>query len=610
MEEALRAPPAQKPRLAFFQWNHFPNLGASSFLALHMQHHVKCLSQFFEVTVINEDCDYAAVCDRLEPDLALFEAGYRSHGSRRLRIANTAANPGVPKLGLHNGDPWCDRRSGFLADMEAWGIDTYFTIGTAMPEYTPAIADRTFVWPNFFDPAMFRDHGLQKVIPVALIGQAYRLYPWRQKVYDTLSKHYPCLVTPPFQYESGAARRMLAGESYARALNAAWASPSCGTMGHELVRKHLEIPACASLLIAERTPALEAAGFADDISCVFAEPDEVLDRLDALFADEDHLRQITRAGHRLVHDRHTMQQRSQIREWYDLNRMLKAGQRIRQPGPFAPLCIVEAAGWRGHGHLVGRGLDRLALQRAAGLMAADDSAGARDALQTALDYVPYLPEAHLGLALCDLVEGHPEAALPRLARSIETTLVDYGAATPDAVEWALYLVALLAAGRGPEAIALRDRYPGLSHPELDHIVRALDRLAGKARPEAPRGAGRPASIHPMPERSEAAYLDWLDGLLARAGQPALTPKRLAAAHASGLWLRGLDRVMRRTGVRPDLPPAREFRYLRQLGRSVAVKILGARGLDGLRKLRAALRSLAAGGPSRPAVKGHRGNRRL
>src|SRR5690606_779655 len=135
----------RKPKLVFFQWDHQPNAEAANYLLLHMQQHVKCLATHFEVVVINHDCDYAAICDRHEPGLALFESGYRSHGSRRIRIINTGARPGVPKLGLHNADPWCDRRAGFLSDMEQWGIETYFSISTMMPEYTPEIAENLFI---------------------------------------------------------------------------------------------------------------------------------------------------------------------------------------------------------------------------------------------------------------------------------------------------------------------------------------------------------------------------------------------------------------------------------------------------------------------------------
>ena len=78
----------EKPRLVFFQYRYDERLPA--FLLLHTLDHVKCLSQFFDVTVIREDCDYDAVCDRYEPAVTLFEAGVNHVTCRRPNIANTA----------------------------------------------------------------------------------------------------------------------------------------------------------------------------------------------------------------------------------------------------------------------------------------------------------------------------------------------------------------------------------------------------------------------------------------------------------------------------------------------------------------------------------------
>jgi hypothetical protein len=138
----------KKPKLLFFQWNH---QRLPKFLHLHMQLHVKCLSEFFEVIVINNDCDYKQVCDVHQPDLALFESGYRTSISKRIKIKNTSACPNVPKIGLHNGDPWCECRTGFISDMEHWGIETFFSISTTTAENTLELAENLFVWPNFID---------------------------------------------------------------------------------------------------------------------------------------------------------------------------------------------------------------------------------------------------------------------------------------------------------------------------------------------------------------------------------------------------------------------------------------------------------------------------
>ena len=328
-----------KPRLVFFQWDH--STANAGFIRQHMADHVKCLEQHFDVVRINRDCDYAEICDRYEPDMALFESGYRAHGSRPIRISNTKAHPGVPKAGLHNGDAWCDRRAGFLSDMCRWGIGTYFAISTVVAEYTPEIWDDVFVWPNFIDPQVFKDYGLGKVQQVMLTGQVNGLYPWRRQVFPLLQDRYHCRSALGQGYDGVAASQSLFGEAYARAINQSFVVPTCGTMGKDVVRKHFEIPAAGACLITERSPSLEAAGFVDMENCVFVDRTDIVDRLDYLFANEDELRRITEAGTRLVHARHTVRDRPQIYEWFELQRSPGEENRVVQREPFGPLRLVK-----------------------------------------------------------------------------------------------------------------------------------------------------------------------------------------------------------------------------------------------------------------------------
>ena len=110
------APERPKPKLVFFQWDHQPNAGSAKFLLLHMNHHVKCLSEYFDLTVINQDCDYIEICERYEPDLTLFESGYRTHGSRGSRSPTRAPTP-------------MSRNSGFTMPMPgATGARDFFRI--------------------------------------------------------------------------------------------------------------------------------------------------------------------------------------------------------------------------------------------------------------------------------------------------------------------------------------------------------------------------------------------------------------------------------------------------------------------------------------------------
>src|SRR5262245_924740 len=118
-----------KPRLVFFRWI---NKECPDYIRLHLKHQINCLSEFFEVILISEDCDYSYVCDKYQPDLTLFESGVYITDHR---ITNTSAYPEIPKIGLCNADANCVTRSVFLSDMERWGIDTFFTISVSMAEY-------------------------------------------------------------------------------------------------------------------------------------------------------------------------------------------------------------------------------------------------------------------------------------------------------------------------------------------------------------------------------------------------------------------------------------------------------------------------------------------
>jgi glycosyltransferase involved in cell wall biosynthesis len=65
---------------------------------------------------------------------------------------------------------------------------------------------------------------------------------------------------------------------------------------------------------------------------------------------------ITNAGHQLVHSRHTMRERNQIFEWFELHKTLQTGQRIVQASPFDPMIVVEESSGVTNAHLVANGL--------------------------------------------------------------------------------------------------------------------------------------------------------------------------------------------------------------------------------------------------------------
>jgi hypothetical protein len=523
-----------KPKLVFFQWDHKKT---PLFVQLHMQLHVKCLSRFFDVIVISRDCDYQQICDQYEPDLTLFESGFKSTLSRKINIHNTSAYPEIPKLGLHNGDSWCDCRAGFLSDMEHWEIKTFFSISSTIAEHMPEITGNLFVWPNFIDADVYRDYQLPKTIPVLITGQVASLYPWRQKVNKIVTKHFPSLICPHGGY-SQSVSRMFHGEQYARVINASWFVPTCGTVAKEVVRKHFEIPASKSCLITEQSPALEAAGFVDMQNCIFADEHNILDKLNYLFQNQDELESIIDAGYKLVHSCHTLSQRDQILQWFKLHKKLKPNQRIIQNDPFKPLTTLDNSAQTKSTSITFNGLDVLLLQQGDEKLWARKYEEAEIAYIKCITHIPWMPEPKLKLALCNLYKGDVNAALYWIVQPIQYTLGDYKASDPDPVEWSYYAIALLCSGKLDEAKKHVDHFPLLSHPELDRarcVINFLSNPSDKAdfHQHGEEKSKYRYSIHQLPRRSFEQWTQHLCEMLSACQQIDLA-KTLTKAISSNI----------------------------------------------------------------------------
>jgi len=385
-----------KPKLVLFQFRYEKNV--PEFLLIHKQEHVRCLSQFFEVTVINEDCDYREICERHEPDLVVFESGLEILNSHRLKIKNISSCPEVPKVAFLNADGCTEHRAGILSDMDIWGTKTAFSISICAAEHLSQISKNLFVWPNFIDPAVFRDYGIEKNIPLLLTGSLSPRYPWRHKVYKLIAEHYPSLVCPHGGYVTRVAdSQMLIGEKYARTINASIFVPTCGSVTKEVIRKHFEVPGSRSCLVTERSPGLKSAGFTDMVNCVFADESDILDKIAYLFEHQEELRKITDNGWRLVQSKHTIKNRDQIFQWFKLNKLLKTNQRIVQPTPFARLEIVTDSSKISNNYIVSNGLHLTWLKRGDEFLWKRKYEDAERCYLKSLSFLSELPEAKFGL---------------------------------------------------------------------------------------------------------------------------------------------------------------------------------------------------------------------
>ena len=516
-----------KPKLVFFRSK--PDHTVVNFVLLHRQQQVKCLSEFFNVTVINEDCDYQQICEKYEPDLALFESGVNNQDIHRLNIKNPHTHPMIPKIGFHNGDPWCEARTGFLSDMDEWGIETFFSISCTIAEHMPEIADNLFVWPNFIDADIYRDYQLPKTIPVLITGGVSPLYPWRQRVSKLVTQHFPSLICPHGGYiRSRSAPLMLYGEEYSRLINTSWLVPTCGTLAKEILRKHFEIPGSKSCLVTEESPALKAAGFVDQQNCVFADEQDVLDKLDYLFHNQDKLERITDAGYNLVHSRHTLKRRDQILQWFNLYKKLQPNQKIIQNNPFDSLTIVEKSSGIKSLPFVADGLDISLLQQGDHELWAGQYEQAEITYIKCFNYMSRKPETKFKLSLCNLYKGNVTAARNWIFQPIQYNLADYKASKPDPVEWAYYAIMLLCLGKLNEAQECVNHFPSLNHPELNRTRWVVNFLVnGENIVDSQHQLDLPKqhySIHQLPHRSFEEWIKELCKMLNACGQEELAER--------------------------------------------------------------------------------------
>jgi hypothetical protein len=550
----------KKPLLLFFRASHDRQ---PAFIRAQLSEQVKCLTAFFDVKGIIEGCDYGEVCEQFRPDLSLFESGVYS-GPRD--VTNTSAFPDIPKLGLLNADPFCITRGMFISDMERWGIETYFTISVSMGEYFPAIAERLFVWPNFIDPEIFFDYGQPKVAPVLITGSQRMLYPWRNRVNKLVAENFPSLICPHFGWGSEeTTSHIIHGREYAKMINASYVAPACGTIAKEVVRKHFEIPGCNSCLITEETPALKAAGFVDMQNCVFATEHDVLDKLGYLFSNRDVLESVSRAGHDLVHSRHTLRCRDQILQWFILHKSRLPHQRIVQTGPFGSLAFEDQRSGVRHSHCSSDCVDRTLVRAGYLLLRKGSYAEAERNFITCLNYWPHMPEPTLGLTLCNLYKGDADAAVTSIA-SLITTVMQYNRATdPDPVEWTYFIISLLCQGKLSEATRRVHQFPFLHHRELERCRLIVDVLNGsnagasEQQEEETETRSRP-SVHQLPTRDLRTWINEICAMLKACHQPAL------AANLQNLAVRHTTR----TSIASDYPSARQVKKLTSPSRPGAI----------------------------------------
>lgn len=497
------------------------------FVQEHFVDQAECLRLSFDLYIVDDpDCDLDVLCDLHEPDLLMFESGV--YAPER-KIRNALRHLQIPRIGFCNSDAYCTTRSIFLADMDAWGVQTYFTHATAMGSYIPEIRDKLYLWPNFINPRRLPIDPIERNLIVLLTGSRVSHYPWRRKISRILAERYSAKSTPHFGwFDAASTQSMVSGDAYMKLLASAQFVPTCGSVAQEIVRKHFEIPASGACLITERTPVIEAAGFEDMVNCVFATGADVLDKVEFLLSSPETLRRIANAGRDLVLGRHTLEHRQQIYHWFRAVHSCSTGTRIIQESAFHNPVSISSKDWYALPLYSEGSIHKQLLTQAFRHLADGNTVEARESFLRCLNFHS-LPEATRGVALTYLQEGRPLLAQAWLLKSLETAIGQHFASTPDPVEWAMLLRILLCSGRLGDAIRCAKLVDTVRHLELDRMRLVVHALAHERLPNLPSGTERP-SVHVVPPKPIDVWIQSLAMDLRTCGQTRMAIKDLASPH--------------------------------------------------------------------------------
>lgn len=321
-----------------------PNAASAEIHNAVIDEWIAALALHADVETIDRDFDLVEVYERVKPDFLLFDS--INWGRRhRLNIANIDAYPDLPRALLANNDPHDPMRPLMFDMLPACGIDTIFCTGHEdLQQMSELRRFNCFVLPKFVDPAVFRDYGEAKSIPIAIMSAHLMpaFYPWRAQVTQEIQHILPTLLYTHPGYVTGTNNPFsIQGESYARMLSRSQFCVADTTVLDYVVRKHLEIPAAGSVLVSPECKALADYGFVDMENCLLGPAGaELYKKIIAVARDQQLYEQIRANGHALVHARYTREAWTHILDWYACRRVLKLGEKVQQDGVFGKFKAV------------------------------------------------------------------------------------------------------------------------------------------------------------------------------------------------------------------------------------------------------------------------------
>ena len=499
-----------RPRLLYFNgpWDYL----GERLIVSYVEPFRRLLDQDFEVVSLSGDRDFAAEVKKHSPDMVLFHTGTESPLEREVTITHTDAYPDLPRVGFVFRDPASPSRLAAMNRLRTWRVNQVFTDFRASDSPCDFFKDSIYL-PWWVDDTVFRDYGETKELPITLTGSGWlssQFYTWRRPVFLQLAPRLPVFHVPAFGTHQK--NDAYVGESYARLLNRSLFSGGCGSVSRYITLKLLEIPATRCCLLTEETEALKAAGFADGVNCVFATPENVAAKVQALLDDPARLQGITDAGFQLVHAKHTQRNRRQFAEWLQLWKARKAGERIVQVHPFEPLQLVDAETPSPASTFPVENPLNDALLEGYRLLEGHQEREALAKFEWVIGIIAYVAEARLGAAMCHLRLGDANAALQHLARIVWAQVNQFAYKRPDPISLSLHAIALVRAGDLPQAFNVLASTAPIKHPALNALRWTFSQRWQELRRKSPAfqiaendETQNVESVHLLPSRSFASW---------------------------------------------------------------------------------------------------------
>jgi hypothetical protein len=160
------------------------------------------------------------------------------------------------------------------------------------------------VWfPHSVDVDVFKDYGLKKEFSVLQVGALYKMYTIRNEVVKSL-KNTQLLkqITRPVETSK---TPWPVGVDYAKLINQACLTVTCGADVQYPVMKFFEIGACNSVIYSSYFPELKDLGFIPNINMLEVDRDNIHSQVKTILGHKNRLNELSMNSLRLIQERHT-----------------------------------------------------------------------------------------------------------------------------------------------------------------------------------------------------------------------------------------------------------------------------------------------------------------